>query len=127
MELHAAYGILLVLSNTTQHVILSNCANLYNTYVTAVAVEAIGWHYYLVFVGLNLVYAVVWFLFGVETRGRTLEELDAVFEAKFPPRAALRKTVMVKKGDGHLEGLPADNNTVGRQQQQQHHAAEEHA
>ncbi|POS73460.1 hypothetical protein DHEL01_v208144 [Diaporthe helianthi] len=90
------------------HVILSNCANLYNTYVTAVAVEATGWHYYLVFVGLNLVYAVVWFLFGVETRGRTLEELDAVFEAKFPPRAALRKTVMVKTGDGHLEGLPAN-------------------
>lgn len=100
--------------------ILSNCANLYNTYVTAVAVEATGWHYYLVFVGLNLVYAVVWFLFGVETRGRTLEELDAVFEAKFPPRAALRKTVMVRKGDGHLEGLPGGTATG-----QPH--AEEHA
>ena len=84
------------------------------------AVEATGWHYYLVFVGLNLVYAVVWFLFGVETRGRTLEELDAVFEAKFPPRAALRKTVMVKKGGGHLEGLPADNTGGG-------HHGEEHA
>ncbi|KAH8788193.1 putative hexose transport-related protein [Diaporthe sp. PMI_573] len=90
------------------HVILSNCANLYNTYVTAVALESIDWHYYFVFVGLNLVYGLVWFLFGVETRGRTLEELDAVFEAKWPPRAALRKTVMVKKQDGHLEGLSTD-------------------
>jgi hypothetical protein len=26
-----------------QHVILSNCANLYNTYVTAVAMKAITW------------------------------------------------------------------------------------
>ncbi|KAG8157183.1 hypothetical protein KVR01_012891 [Diaporthe batatas] len=104
------------------HVILSNCANLYNTYVTAVAVEATGWHYYLVFVGLNLAYAAVWFLLGVETRGRTLEELDAVFEAPFPPRAALKRTVMVRKGDGHLEGLPPAAGQ-GQGQGQGHHAA----
>lgn len=51
-----------VLANHTRakgmgvHVIMSNCANLYNTYVTAIALEAIGWKYYLVFVALNLVY-----------------------------------------------------------------------
>lgn len=39
-----------------QHVIMSNCANLYNTFVTAIALDAIGWKYYLVFVALNLVY-----------------------------------------------------------------------
>ncbi|KAL2213005.1 hexose transport protein [Sarocladium strictum] len=87
------------------HVILSNCANLYNTYVTAIALEAIDWHYYLIFVGLNIIYSAVWFVFGVETRGRTLEELDDVFSAKWPPRAALQKSVMVKRNDGHLEGL----------------------
>lgn len=84
---------------------MSNCANLYNTFVTAVALEAIDWRYYLIFVGLNVVYSAVWFIFGVETRGRTLEELDEVFDAKWPPRAALRKAVMVKKDDGHLEGI----------------------
>lgn len=88
-----------------KHVIMSNCANLYNTYVTAIALEAIDWHYYLIFVGLNLLYGAVWFFFGVETRGRTLEELDDVFDAPFPPRAALQKTVMVRKSDGHLEDL----------------------
>lgn len=112
------HRLLTLFSNDEQHVILSNCANLYNTYVTAVALEAIDWHYYFVFVGLNLVYSLVWFLFGVETRGRTLEELDAVFEAKWPPRAALRKTVMVKKQDGHLEGLSTD--TAGHPED--HHA-----
>ena len=35
---------------------MSNCANLYNTYVTAIAMDAISWKYYFVFVGLNLVY-----------------------------------------------------------------------
>ncbi|KAG5938540.1 hypothetical protein E4U53_007988 [Claviceps sorghi] len=90
------------------HVVLSNCANLYNTYVTAVALDAIDWRYYLVFVGLNLFYGVVWFVFGVETRGRTLEEMDRVFRAKFPPRAALKKAVMVRRDGGHLQGLDGD-------------------
>ncbi|GJN67728.1 hexose transport-related protein [Purpureocillium lilacinum] len=103
-----------VLDNPTRakgmgvHVILSNCANLYNTYVTAIALEAIDWRYYLIFVGLNCIYSIVWFTLGVETRGRTLEEMDAVFNAKFPPRAALQKTVMVRQGDGHLEELGRD-------------------
>ena len=44
--------------NVSQHVIMSNCANLYNTYVTAIAMDAISWKYYIVFVGLNLVYGV---------------------------------------------------------------------
>ncbi|KAI0602677.1 putative hexose transport-related protein [Biscogniauxia sp. FL1348] len=80
------------------HVIMSNCANLYNTYVTAIALEAVAWRYYFLFVGLNLVY-------GVETRGRTLEELDAVFDSKWPPKAALAKTIMIKQADGHLQGI----------------------
>ncbi|KAJ9144181.1 Hexose transport-related protein [Pleurostoma richardsiae] len=107
-----------VLANKTRakgmgiHVIISNCANLYNTYVTAVALDAIDWRYYLIFVGLNVIYSALWFFFGVETRGRTLEELDHVFDAKFPPRAALQKTVMIKRQDGHLEGLGTEEETA---------------
>jgi hypothetical protein len=91
------------------HVIISNCANLYNTYVTAIALDSIDWRYYLIFVGLNLIYSAVWFVFGVETRGRTLEEMDDVFNAKFPPRAALQKATMIRQGDGHLHGLEQDD------------------
>ncbi|WWC64363.1 uncharacterized protein I303_106973 [Kwoniella dejecticola CBS 10117] len=100
-----------VLANHTRakgmgvHVIMSNCANLYNTYVTAIALDSIGWKYYLLFVALNLFYAFMWFTFGVETRGRTLEELDAVFDAKWPPKAALSKSTMLRREDGQLEGL----------------------
>lgn len=53
----------------------------------------------------------VWFFFGVETRGRTLEELDAVFDAKFPPRASLAKTIMVQRDDGQLQAV--ENAAVG--------------
>ncbi|KAL6867165.1 general substrate transporter [Trichoderma novae-zelandiae] len=95
------------------HVIMSNCANLYNTYVTAVALEAINWRYYLIFVGLNLIYGLCWFVFGVETRGRTLEEMDEVFNAKWPPRAALQKHVMIKR-DGHLAGFDDSSGNTDR-------------
>lgn len=73
--------------------------------MTAIALDAINWRYYLIFVGLNIVYGAVWFFFGVEARGRTLEEMDDVFSAKFPPRAALKRAVMVRQGDGQLRGL----------------------
>lgn len=55
----------------------------------------------------------VWFFFGVETRGRTLEELDAVFDSKFPPKASLAKTVMVKGDDGQLQAV--GDSVVGTQ------------
>ena len=80
--------------------------------MTAIALQAIDWRYYLVFVGLNAVYGFLWYLFGVETRGRTLEELDEVFDAKWPPKAALAKTLMVKKSDGQLEGIEEKSITV---------------
>lgn len=38
------------------HIIMNNTANFYNTYVTAVALKAIAWKYYLVFVALNVLY-----------------------------------------------------------------------
>ncbi|KAF7197216.1 Lactose permease, partial [Pseudocercospora fuligena] len=87
------------------HIIMNNTANFYNTYVTAVALKAIAWKYYLVFVALNVLYGVFWYFLGVETKGRTLEELQEVFDAKWPPRAALAKKKMVKTDDGHLGQL----------------------
>lgn len=87
------------------HVIMNNTASFYNTYVTAVALQAITWKYYLIFVCLNVIYGFLWFFIGVETRGRTLEELQEVFDAPWPPRAALKKKTMVKR-NGRLDELP---------------------
>ena len=69
------------------------------------ALQAISWRYYLIFVCLNVIYGGVWYFLGVETRGRTLEEMKEVFDDKFPPKAARRKAVMVRQADGHLQGL----------------------
>ena len=36
-----------------------------------------------------------------ETKGRTLEELDEIFESKYPVKASLmRRTVVVREGEG---------------------------
>lgn len=44
--------------------------------VTGIALDAISWKYYLVFVCLDVFFAFCWWMWGVETRGRTLEEVS---------------------------------------------------
>lgn len=57
------------------------------------------WHIFLILFFLGI----IWYFIGVETKGRTLEELKEVFEAPWPPKAALKKEKMVRKGDGRLD------------------------
>lgn len=54
----------------------------------------------------------LWFFLGVETKGRTLEELQEVFDSKWPPRAALQKRKMVKAEDGHLNRVQHENGSA---------------
>ena len=44
----------------------------------------------------------LWYLLGVETVGKTLEELEEVFNSPYPPRAETKKAVIVKE-DGHVD------------------------
>ncbi|VDB83240.1 unnamed protein product [Peniophora sp. CBMAI 1063] len=53
---------------------------IFNQYVNPVALKAIGWKYYIVYIcwiGFEAVYV---YLFVIETRGRTLEETAALFD-----------------------------------------------
>jgi len=52
--------------------------------------------YYFVWIAVDFVAGILWFFFGVETVGRTIEELDACFEASFPPKASWKRTKIVK-------------------------------
>lgn len=55
-------------------------AGLFNGFVNPIALEAINWKYYIVFVALLATwFVVIWFLFP-ETAGRTLEEVSEVFD-----------------------------------------------
>jgi hypothetical protein len=54
----------------------------FNTYVNPIALDAIGWRYYIVYcVWILVEIATVYWLFP-ETHNRTLEELSFIFEGK---------------------------------------------
>ncbi|KAM5343937.1 hypothetical protein ACJ41O_012474 [Fusarium nematophilum] len=51
-----------------------------NLYTAPLAIEKISWRYYAINGGWNLGILVVVFFFFVETKGRTLEEIDEIFD-----------------------------------------------
>ncbi|CAK5266404.1 unnamed protein product [Mycena citricolor] len=77
------------------HVLISNCAGFINTFANSVGLGNLGWKYYFVFVAWDVIASGLWYLFCVETNGRTLEELDDIFDAPWPARAST-KQVLVK-------------------------------
>ena len=52
--------------------------------------------------GWDCIEALLWYLFAVETVGKSLEELEEVFNSPWPPRANIKKTVAVKE-DGDID------------------------
>jgi hypothetical protein len=85
------------------HALESNLATILFTYTTSIALGDISWKYYFVWISVDVVSGVLWFFFGVETVGRTIEELDACFEAAFPPKASWKRTRIMKSEDGQGE------------------------
>ena len=73
------------------HIVIANASGFINTFANSVGLENWGYKYYFVFVVWNVCAAVLWFLFGVETHGWTLEELDGIFDAPWPAMASVRK------------------------------------
>ncbi|KAJ7284054.1 general substrate transporter [Mycena rebaudengoi] len=76
-----------------------SCASFVNTYAGPIALQNIGWKYYCVYVAWDLFECVVIYFFVVETRGRTLEELNEIFEDPNPVKASIRKRKVALAGD----------------------------
>jgi len=69
-----------------------------NTYAGPIALKNIKNNYQWVFVGWDLIETAMWYFFCVETGGRTIEELDAIFASKNPVKTSLElEKVAVKK------------------------------
>lgn len=57
-------------------------AGFFNQYVNPVALDAIQWKFYFVYIGtLTAMIFIIWILFP-ETKGRTLEEIAIVFDGR---------------------------------------------
>jgi MFS family permease len=72
--------------------------------VTPVAIETIGWKYYLVFLSISaIIIPVVWFFYP-ETMGRSLEELEMMFSEGTSIRQIVRDSRKPLKGSLLPEG-----------------------
>jgi len=59
-----------------------------STYASPVALQNLQWKYYFVFIGLDTMWFIIVFLFYPETKGRTIEEMQAIFESPHPVKAS---------------------------------------
>ncbi|KZT61065.1 general substrate transporter [Calocera cornea HHB12733] len=60
-----------------------------NTFAGPIALANITYNYIYFFVGWDLFECIIWYFFGVETLGRTIEELDEIFSAPNPVKASI--------------------------------------
>ncbi|TQS32843.1 hypothetical protein Golomagni_06830, partial [Golovinomyces magnicellulatus] len=71
--------------------VVSSAASILGQYTSAVAIDKIGYYYYIVFIVWDLIEAAIIYLFFVETKNRTLEEINEIFEAPNPRDRSLEK------------------------------------
>ncbi|KAJ7736062.1 major facilitator superfamily domain-containing protein [Mycena olivaceomarginata] len=71
--------------------LVQSLCSLCNLFAGSVAFQNIGWKYMLVPACWGVVETIVIYLIAVETKGRTLEELDEIFEDPHPVNASLRR------------------------------------
>ncbi|KAJ5741009.1 hypothetical protein N7493_000881 [Penicillium malachiteum] len=79
---------------------LTGCLGFINTFCTPIANGTIGLNYIWVFVGWDCVETVLWYFFCVEAQGRTLEELEWVYNQPSPVKASQRVDRVVQQADG---------------------------
>jgi hypothetical protein len=96
------------------HSLQSNLVTILFTYTTSIALGTISWKYYFVWIAVDVTSGFLWWFLGVEVVGRTIEELDACFEAPFPPKASwqLKKVVRTDDGGFAIKGLENDTEAL---------------
>lgn len=98
MSCHACQDLSLTLLVITQF---------FNTFVNPIALEAIGWKYYFVFVAVLILFGLTAYFFYPETRGYSLEQMAVIFdgedaEVESPEKTAVevaRRTSVAGYGD----------------------------
>ncbi|TQS32868.1 hypothetical protein Golomagni_06802, partial [Golovinomyces magnicellulatus] len=69
----------------------TSAAALVNLFATPIALEKIGWKTYCIWIATCSLMAIYYYFFMVETKGRTLEEMNYIFKQPSPRNASLRK------------------------------------
>jgi len=79
-----------------------------STYCTPIALKNIQYNYMFIFVGWDVIESILWYIFCVETVGRTLEELEEIFNQKNPVRASKLKSTVAHNHRGEIRVLAED-------------------
>ncbi|OOQ91839.1 sugar transporter [Penicillium brasilianum] len=66
------------------------CGMFFNTFANPIALEAIGWRYYIVFIAVLLVFGLTAYFYYPETKGYTLEQMAVIFDG---PDALVANTI----------------------------------
>ncbi|KAJ7134608.1 general substrate transporter [Mycena epipterygia] len=86
------------------YTLVTSCASFIITFATPIALANIQWRLYCVFIAWDVFACVLIWFFAVETSGRTLEELNVIFEDRHPV-AASRKPVQLRSSPPNLVQL----------------------
>lgn len=79
----------------------SGVASFINTYATPVALKNIGWKTYTIFLVFHFLQWVAMYFTIVETKGRSLEEIEEIFDNTKPVKKSReRHHVIIRKGEG---------------------------
>ncbi|CAN8102867.1 unnamed protein product [Discula destructiva] len=73
-----------------------------NQFAGPIALKNIGTNYIWVFVAWDVIESLCWWLFGVESQGRTLEQLDWVYDQPKPVKASQKVDKVVVQADGKV-------------------------
>ncbi|EGY19361.1 hypothetical protein VD0002_g9939 [Verticillium dahliae] len=74
---------------------LTGVSSFINTFGTSVSLKEIGWKTYTIFLVLHFIHNGFMWLSCVETKGRTLEELDEIFNDPHPVKRSKQKTAII--------------------------------
>jgi hypothetical protein len=76
-----------------------NIISFINTYAAPVGITNSGWKFYILYLAIDaLGIAAIYFTF-VETKGRTLEEIDEIFANLHPVKRSLQKREVIVGGE----------------------------
>lgn len=76
-----------------------NIISFINTYAAPVGITNSGWKFYILYLAIDaLGIAAIYFTF-VETKGRTLEEIDEIFANPHPVKRSLQKRELIVGGE----------------------------
>lgn len=77
-----------------------NAGGMMGQFAWPIALEKIKWKTYIVFIVWDFVQSAIFYFMMPETKNRTLEELDRIFEAKNPVKASLIHHKVALASDG---------------------------